>query len=119
MLTSKQKDKALKEGMEMAKRDAERERIRMSWNEAVKRLPDAEKLLPRIAAYILDNPETAASEDGFERAYHAVRSADYRSEEELLEDEAFIERMAKDERIRRAVITDYLAHIAGNTENDI
>ncbi len=116
MLTQKQKDKALEQGMEMARKDAQSEGIRRSWAEAARRLPDAEKLLPRIAAYILDNPEIAALEDGFERAYHAVRSADYRSEEELLADEEFIERMAKDERIRRAVITDYLAHIANNRD---
>lgn len=93
-------------------RQAARSRlIQQSWQESAAGMNNLEALLPEIAEYIMSNPRYSAEEDGFQRAYDAVRSAKYRGEEEMLNDPEFVARMAADERVREAALRAHLEEI--------
>lgn len=79
-------------------------------------MPDLTDMMPEITAFIQEHPELAVTNDGLRRAYDGVRSKNYRSEKQLLEDDKFIERMASNEKIKDAVIKEYLSTAARNGE---
>ena len=84
--------------------------IRAAWVSRAAELEDVMQFLPEMSAYITDHPECALETDGLERAYDAVRSHRYRSEERLLDDPETVKRLSADPRVREAVLT---AHLAG------
>lgn len=88
--------------------------IQSEWIRRADELADLTQFLPDIAEYITAHPEYAVESDGLERAYDAVRSRLYRSEEELLGDPNAVKRLSADPRIRESVLT---AHLAGIYKN--
>lgn len=88
--------------------------IQSEWIRRADELADLTQFLPDMAEYITAHPEYAVESDGLERAYDAVRSRLYRSEEELLGDPNAVKRLSADSRIREAVLTSHLAGIYKN-----
>ena len=84
--------------------------IQAVWASRSAELEDVAQFLPEMSAYIAAHPECAVETDGLERAYDAVRSHRYRSEERLLDDPEAVKRLSADPRVREAVLT---AHLAG------
>ena len=84
--------------------------IQAVWASRAAELEDVAQFLPEMSAYIAAHPECAVETDGLERAYDAVRSHRYRSEERLLDDPEAVKRLSADPRVREAVLT---AHLAG------
>lgn len=85
--------------------------VQKDWQESAAQMVGLERLMPEIAAYIMENPRYAQESDGLRRAYDAVRSGKYRDEEELMEDPQFIERAAGNEKIREAVMRAWMEQI--------
>lgn len=96
---------------EQMNRTAKNRMIQRSWQDSAAQMRDLERLLPEIAEYIMRNPKYADESDGLTRAYDAVRSGKYRAEEDMLLDPAFVERMARDERVRSAALKTYLEEL--------
>ena len=84
--------------------------IQAVWANRAEELEDIAQFLPEMSAYIAGHPEYAMETDGLERAYDAVRSHRYRSEERLLDDPEAVKRLSADPRVREAVLS---AHLAG------
>ncbi len=84
--------------------------IQAIWASRAEELEDIAQFLPEMSAYIAGHPECAMETDGLERAYDAVRSHRYRSEERLLDDPEAVKRLSADPRVREAVLN---AHLAG------
>ena len=84
--------------------------IQAVWASRAEELEDIAQFLPEMSAYIAGHPEYAMETDGLERAYDAVRSHRYRSEERLLDDPEAVKRLSADPRVREAVLS---AHLAG------
>ena len=84
--------------------------IQAIWASRAEELEDIAQFLPEMSAYIAGHPEYAMETDGLERAYDAVRSHRYRSEERLLDDPEAVKRLSADPRVREAVLS---AHLAG------
>ena len=84
--------------------------IQAVWASRAEELEDIAQFLPEMSAYITGHPECAMETDGLERAYDAVRSHRYRSEERLLDDPEAVKRLSADPRVREAVLS---AHLAG------
>ena len=84
--------------------------IQAIWASRAEDLEDIAQFLPEMSAYIAGHPEYAMETDGLERAYDAVRSHRYRSEERLLDDPEAVKRLSADPRVREAVLS---AHLAG------
>ncbi len=84
--------------------------IQAIWASRAEELEDIAQFLPEMSAYIAGHPECAMETDGLERAYDAVRSHRYRSEERLLDDPEAVKRLSADPRVREAVLS---AHLAG------
>ncbi|MBQ8955052.1 MAG: hypothetical protein IJ048_13160 [Clostridia bacterium] len=105
--------RALENGnrLEEADPEARNRRVQDAWKRRADLMRDLEALLPDMAAYILAHPEHAVKEDGLERAYDAVRSEKYRSDEELLDDPESVKRFAADPRVKNAVLTAHLAQV--------
>ena len=113
--------KAVREEMaplyEKAQADARNKIVQEAWGEAAKNMPDITDLMPEITEFIAENPDLAVSNDGLRRAYDSVRSKKYRTEDQMLADDAFIKRMASNEKIKEAVLKEHLSEIARNGEN--
>ena len=84
--------------------------IQAVWASRAEELEDIAQFLPEMSTYITGHPECAMETDGLERAYDAVRSHRYRSEERLLDDPEAVKRLSADPRVREAVLS---AHLAG------
>ncbi len=94
--------------------DAPEERgraVQREWTRRAVDMRDIERLLPDMAEYILAHPASSLEEDGLERAYDAVRSKKYRSDEELLDDPESVKRLAADPRVKNAVLTAHLSEV--------
>jgi len=85
--------------------------VQKDWQESAAQMVGLERLMPEIAAYIMENPRYAQESDGLRRAYDAVRSGKYRDEDELMEDPQFIERAAGNEKIREAVMRAWMEQV--------
>ena len=85
--------------------------IQRDWQDSAAEMYDLERLMPEIAEYIMRNPKYAGESDGLRRAYDAVRSQRYRSEEEMMRDPAFVERMAGSEAVKEAVLRAHMEEI--------
>ena len=85
--------------------------IQAVWAARAGELQDIAQFLPEMTAYIMGHPEYAMETDGLERAYDAVRSHRYRSEENLLDDPEVVKRISADPRVREAVLSAHLAEI--------
>ena len=85
--------------------------IQAVWAARAGELQDIAQFLPEMTAYIMGHPEYAMETDGLERAYDAVRSHRYRSEENLLDDPEAVKRLSADPRVREAVLSAHLAEI--------
>ena len=112
--------KAVREEMapvyEKMQRDAQNKLVQEAWGKDAKNMPDITDLMPEITEYIKNHPDLAIANDGLSRAYHSVRSGKYKPESEMLKDKDFIERMASNDKIKDAVIKEYLASAARNGE---
>lgn len=112
--------KAVREEMgpiyEKLQREAQNKIVQEAWGKDARNMPDLTDMMPEITAFIQEHPELAVANDGLRRAYDGVRSKNYRSEKQLLEDDKFIERMASNEKIKDAVIKEYLSTAARNGE---
>ena len=112
--------KAVREEMapiyEKLQREARNKLVQEAWGKDARNMPDLTDMMPEITAFIQEHPELSVANDGLRRAYDGVRSKNYRSEKELLEDGKFIERMASNEKIKDAVIKEYLMNAARNGE---
>ena len=112
--------KAVREEMspiyEKLQREAQNKIVQEAWGKDAKNMPDLTDMMPEITAFIQEHPELAIANDGLSRAYHSVRSAKYKPESKMLEDADFIKRMASNEKVKDAVIKEYLAAAAKNGE---
>ena len=90
--------------------------IQAVWAARAGELQDIAQFLPEMTAYIMGHPEQALATDGLERAYDAVRSHRYRSEENLLDDPEAVKRFSADPRVREAVLSAHLAEIYKSVE---
>lgn len=112
--------KAVREEMapiyEKLQREARNKLVQEAWGKDARNMPDLTDMMPEITAFIQEHPELSVANDGLRRAYDGVRSKNYRSEKQLLEDGEFIERMASNEKIKDAVIKEYLMNAARNGE---
>jgi hypothetical protein len=110
--------KAVREEMapiyEKLQREAQNKMVQEAWGKDAKNMPDLTDMMPEITAFIQEHPDLAVANDGLARAYHGVRSRKYKPESEMLKDKDFIERMASNEKIKDAVIKEYLATAARN-----
>lgn len=112
--------KAVREEMapiyEKLQREAQNKMVQDAWGQDAKNMPDLTDMMPEITAFIQEHPELAIANDGLSRAYHTVRSGKYKPESEMLKDKDFIERMASNEKIKDAVIKEYLATAARSAD---
>lgn len=112
--------KAVREEMapiyEKLQREAKNKIVQDAWGQDAKNMPDLTDMMPEITAFIQEHPELAVANDGLSRAYHTVRSNKYKSESEMLKDKDFIARMASNEKVKDAVIKEYLATAARSAE---
>lgn len=112
--------KAVREEMapiyEKLQREAQNKMVQDAWGKDAKNMPDLTDMMPEITAFIQEHPELAVANDGLNRAYHTVRSQKYKPESEMLKDKDFIERMASNDKVKEAVIKEYLATAARNGE---
>lgn len=112
--------KAVREEMapiyEKMQREAQNKLVQEAWGNDAKNMPGLTDMMPEITAFIQEHPELAIANDGLSRAYHTVRSRKYKPESEMLEDKEFIKRMASNDKIKDAVIKEYLAAAAKNGE---
>lgn len=112
--------KAVREEMapiyEKLQREAQNKMVQDAWGQDAKNMPDLTDMMPEITAFIQEHPELAVANDGLSRAYHTVRSKKYKPESEMLKDKDFIARMASNEKVKDAVIKEYLATAARSAE---
>lgn len=112
--------KAVREEMaplyEKMSREARNKLVQEAWGKDAENMPGLADAIPEITQFIKEHPELAVSEDGLHRAYDSVRSKKYRSDEELLSDDSFIQKAASNERVRNAVLEKHLADLARNGE---
>lgn len=110
-------DSRMKPLLESRKAEARNRLIQEKWrmSDAAK-AADITNLLPEIHAYLTANPRYAVDEDGLQRAYDAVRSKMYRSDEALSNDPAFLKQMANNEQVKKMVLEEHLQNIARNGE---
>lgn len=99
------------------KRDAQNKLVQEAWGKDAVNLPGVTDMMPEITAFIQEHPELAIANDGLRRAYEGVRSKNYRTEAQMLADDEFIGRMANNDKIKEAVIKEYLAETARNGDN--
>lgn len=92
--------------------DSRNKLVQDAWNKDAKDMPDIVDVMPDIAQFISEHPDLAVSNDGLRRAYDSVRSKKYRTEEQMLADDAFIKRMASNDKIKEAVLQQHLSEIA-------
>lgn len=97
-------------------RSAQNKLVQEAWGEAARGLPGVTELIPEIALYIKEHPDLAVSKDGLQRAYDGVRSQKYKSPDELLNDDAFIQQAASNEKVKEAVLREHLGELARNGE---
>lgn len=103
--------------LERQKADARNRLVQEKWNASdAAKAADLSELMPEIQAYLTSNPKYSIDEDGLQRAYDAVRSKKYKSEESLANDPDFLKRMAGNEQIKKMVIEEHLKEIARNGE---
>lgn len=91
--------------------------VQDAWSKSAADKPDIQEIMPEIQQFIREHPELSVAEDGLSRAYDAVRSKKYRSEDSLLNDSEFIRKAAGNEKIKNAVIEAYLQEVAKSGEN--
>ena len=106
----------LKPMLEAQQRNLRGRMIDMSWKAFAKDHEDVSDMMDDIRAALDENKSLYDSENGMEAAYHLARSRRYKPEKLMLEDEAFIDRAAKNEKIRAKVIEDYLKEIGKSGE---
>lgn len=113
--------KAVREEMggvyEKLQRDAKNKMVQDAWLNDSKNLPGLMDVMPEITEYISKHPELSVENDGMRRAYEAVRSSKYRSEDEMFGDAEFVKRAASNDKVKNAVISEYLAESARNGDN--
>ena len=113
--------KAVREEMapiyEKLQTEAKNKLVQEAWGKDAVNMPDLTDMMPEITAFIQEHPELAVADDGLRRAYDGVRSKNYRSEKQLFADKDFVSRAASNEKVKEAVIQEYLANAARNGDN--
>lgn len=113
--------KAVREEMapvyEKLQQDAKNKLVQEAWGKDAKNLSGLTDMMPEITMYLSEHPELSVANDGLKRAYEGVRSSKYRTESELFADNAFVERASQNEKIKDAVIKEYLAKTAKQGED--
>lgn len=108
--------KAVREEMapvyEKLQQEARNKIVQEAWGEAAKGMPDIADVMPEITAYMTEHPELAVDNDGLRRAYDSVRSAKYRTEDQMFSDDEFVKRAAANEKVKDAVLKEHLSAIA-------
>lgn len=108
--------KAIREEMapvyDKLQQEARNKIVQEAWGEAAKGMPDIADVMPEITAYITEHPELAVDNEGLRRAYDSVRSAKYRTEEQMFSDDEFVKRAAANEKVKDAVLKEHLSAIA-------
>lgn len=108
---------AMKPLLDSKRAEARNRLIQEKWNASeAATAADLAELMPDIHEYLKANPRYSVDEDGLQRAYDAVRSKKYKTEDMLTSDPEFLKRMAGNEQIRKMVIEDHLQQIARNGE---
>lgn len=103
--------------LEAQQKNLRQKLIDKSWQTYAKEHGDVDELMDEIRAVLGENKDLYDQENGFEAAHHMARSRRYRPEKEMMADDAFIERAAKNEKIRERVIEDYLKEISRSGKN--
>lgn len=91
--------------------------VQEAWSRDAELLPDIADVMPEITEFIAAHPDLAVENDGLRRAYEGVRSGKYRTEEQMLADDAFVKRMAANEKVKNAVLESHLSELARTGEN--
>lgn len=97
---------------EKLQREAQNKIVQEAWGKDAVNMPDLADAMPEITAFLHEHPELSVENDGLRRAYDRVRSMKYKSEAQMLADDDFIARMAANEKVKDAVIKEYLANAA-------
>ena len=106
----------LKPMLEQQQKNLRGRMIDQSWKNFAREHEDVADMMEDIRAVLGESPELSDDENGMEVAYHLARSRRYMPEKAMMEDEAFIDRAAKNEKIRARVIEEYLKEISKNGE---
>lgn len=101
---------------EKLQRDAQNKIVQEAWGKDAVNMPDLADAMPEITVFLHEHPELSLQVDGLRRAYDSVRSKKYKSEAQLLADDDFVARMAANDKIKDAVVKEYLATTAKSNE---
>lgn len=102
---------------EKLQQEARNKLVQEAWGKDAKNMPDIAELMPEISEFMKAHPDLAVQNDGLQRAYDSVRSGKYRSEEQMLNDDQFLQKAASNERVRQQVIKEYLSELARSGES--
>lgn len=94
--------------------DARNRIVQDNWKKSAAGKQDISELMPDIQAYLTENPNLAIANDGFDRAYDAVRSRKYKPEAVMFDDPEFIKKASQNEKIKNAVLQEHLQSISRN-----
>ena len=106
----------LKPMLEAQQRNLRGRMIDQSWKRFAQEHEDIADIMDDIRGVLGESPELSNDENGMEVAYHLARSRRYMPEKTMLEDDAFIDRAAKNEKIRAKVIEEYLKEVSRGGE---
>lgn len=85
--------------------------LRDAWNQDSQTMADLQQFMPDIQAHLKDHPELSVDPAGLRRAYDAVRSRQFRTEDQLLADPKFLEKAKGSKQLKDSIIADYLNDI--------
>lgn len=105
--------------IEQQERNVRQRLIDSSWKRFAGDHEDLKDMMEDIREIVDADPGLSDSERGLEIAYHLARSKRYRPEAAMMDDEAFIEKAAGNQRIRDRVIEDYLKQVAKGGEDAV
>lgn len=85
--------------------------IDASWKQFGADHSDVKDFMEGIKKVLGESPELYDSEDGLAVAYHMARSNAYKNEDTLFDDDAFIEKAAKNDKVKEKVIAEHLKKV--------
>ncbi|MBQ0017552.1 MAG: hypothetical protein KBT30_02855 [Clostridiales bacterium] len=104
---------------QLSKEDKAPEYSLDGWENKVKEFfnqnPTAKKYIDDIQGVLLSDDDVSRSENSLERAFEKVKIKNFRTKEEMMSDEDFIENFVlKDEKIKDRILTEYLSQVVSN-----
>lgn len=82
--------------------------LRDAWQKDSSTMADLQQFMPEVQAHLNEHPELSVDPAGLRRAYDAVRSKNYRTEDQLLADPKFLAKLKGNKAFTDPVIAEYL-----------